>query len=77
MPVPYQLRLSEAQRNDLCQTRDHAAKPYLRERAAVLPTYAPWLNPVEKVWRQLYARCSTCIPGSMPGSRSRPLCKPG
>lgn len=20
-----------------------------------LPTYAPWLNPVEKVWRQLYA----------------------
>lgn len=36
MPVPYQLRLSEAQRNDLRQTRDHAAKPYLRERAAVL-----------------------------------------
>lgn len=21
----------------------------------LLPTYAPWLNPVEKVWRQLYA----------------------
>jgi transposase len=20
-----------------------------------LPTYAPWLNPVEKVWRKLYA----------------------
>lgn len=36
MPVPYQLTLNEAQRSELRQTRDHAAKPYLRERAAVL-----------------------------------------
>ncbi len=36
MPVPYQLRLNEAQRSELLQTRDHTHQPYLRERAAVL-----------------------------------------
>ena len=36
MPVPYQLRLSEAQQRELLQTRDRAHQPYLRERAAVL-----------------------------------------
>ena len=36
MPVPYQLTLSAAQQAELVQTRDHAAKAYLRERAAVL-----------------------------------------
>ena len=36
MPVPYQLTLSAAQRAELVQTRDHAAKAYLRERAAAL-----------------------------------------
>lgn len=36
MPVPYQLCLSEAQRHELVQARDHAPEPDLRERAAAL-----------------------------------------
>ncbi len=36
MPVPYQLTLSELQRAELVQTRDHARQLYLRERAAAL-----------------------------------------
>lgn len=36
MPRTIQLELSEAQRAELQHMRDHAAKPYLRERAAAL-----------------------------------------
>ena len=36
MPVPSQLRVSSAQREEFVQTRAHARQPYLRERAAVL-----------------------------------------
>jgi transposase len=36
MPIPYQLSLTITQRAELLQTRNHAPKPYLRERAAVL-----------------------------------------
>lgn len=36
MPIPYQLCLTTSQQAELVQTRDHAAQPYLRERAAAL-----------------------------------------
>ena len=36
MPIPYQLALSDEQRCEVVATRDHAAQPYLRERAAAL-----------------------------------------
>jgi hypothetical protein len=36
MPIPYQLALTDEQRGELVATLDHAALPYLRERAAAL-----------------------------------------
>lgn len=36
MPIPYQLALTNEHRGELVATRDHAAQPYLRERAAAL-----------------------------------------
>lgn len=36
MPIPSQLTLTDEQRRELVATRDHAAQPYLRERAAAL-----------------------------------------
>ena len=36
MPIPYRLALTDEQRRELVATRDHAAQPYLRERAAAL-----------------------------------------
>jgi transposase len=36
MPRAYQLDLTLEQEAELVRTRDHAAKPYLRERAALL-----------------------------------------
>lgn len=36
MPVRYHLALTVEQRQDLEQTRDHAQRPYQRERAAVI-----------------------------------------
>lgn len=36
MPNPIQLNLTESQRLELEQIRDHHQKPYLRERAAAL-----------------------------------------
>ena len=36
MPKPLVLNLNEAQRGELEQIRDHAAKPHMREKAAAL-----------------------------------------
>ena len=36
MPTPYQLPLTHEQEAELTRARDHAPRPYLRERAAVL-----------------------------------------
>ena len=36
MPIPYQLALTDEHRCEVLATRDQAAQPYLRERAAAL-----------------------------------------
>lgn len=53
MPKPLSLELSESQRQELETLRDHAAKPYLRERAAALLKIAAGISGRETARQRL------------------------
>ena len=44
-----------------------ALEDYPRLKPLWLPTYAPWLNPIEKLWRWLRQTSSKCTVGSKTG----------